>query len=172
MRHHTLQKRGWCYVSSLILLPSSIAKNCSFLQVIFFGLPTSHRFSNRLISYVSCHVADSVCVLYRCLASYSGISCAQIEPLLIWQSIWLHGCGAEPSRQRAKTHGISLEKKPHSSCFGFYPEYQEGYSALIYCDTSTSHLWLWQIHGCVYHSVTFSTYKPPTAAIVLWPIWL
>lgn len=37
-----------------------------------------------------------------CWCLYSGLSCAQIEPLLIWQSTWLHGCGADPSRRRAK----------------------------------------------------------------------
>lgn len=28
--------------------------------------------------------------------------CVQMQPVLIWQSTWLHGCGADHARQRAK----------------------------------------------------------------------
>lgn len=63
---HKLQERGWCYVSSLIVLPLSIAEKCTFHQVI---LVWQHRVCSPVVLYV----ADRVPFYCCCLAWYSGI---------------------------------------------------------------------------------------------------
>lgn len=85
--------------------------------------------------------------------------CTDTEPLLIWQSTWLHGCGAHPSRLRAKeknyAQNIPKIKNIYICIFDVFCIMKVARCSDVFI-TSTPHSWLWQTFTTAWHFLTYT----------------